>query len=135
MVLKTVCLLHKICLQISSEGTSRACGRSLTIASMCFLFCTLFTLLSCHIVIQFSIRALLNWLLKEMVITILQWSIGELWTRTHILQSCVTYLRHETRLQNEEIKRKKINIYSKWQKNIQNHVQVYQNFNEPVQTR
>ena len=28
--------MHKICLQVSSEGTSRVCGRSLTLASMCF---------------------------------------------------------------------------------------------------
>ena len=32
------CLLHKTRLQISSEGTIRVCGRSLTLASMCFLF-------------------------------------------------------------------------------------------------
>ena len=32
-----MCLLHKTRLQISSEGTSRVCGRSLTLASMCFL--------------------------------------------------------------------------------------------------
>ena len=31
------CLLHKTRLQISSEGTSRVCGRSLTLASICFL--------------------------------------------------------------------------------------------------
>ena len=29
--------MHKTRLQISSEGTSRVCGRSLTLASMCFL--------------------------------------------------------------------------------------------------
>ena len=32
-----VCLLHKTRLQIFSEGTSRVCGRSLTLASKCFL--------------------------------------------------------------------------------------------------
>ena len=32
-----ICLLHKIGLQISSERTSRVCGRSLTLASKCFL--------------------------------------------------------------------------------------------------
>ena len=31
-----ICLLHKTRLQISSEG-NRVCGRSLTLASMCFL--------------------------------------------------------------------------------------------------
>ena len=31
------CLLHKTRLQISSEGTSRVCDRSLTLESMCFL--------------------------------------------------------------------------------------------------
>ena len=30
--------MHKTRLQISSEGTSRVCGRSLTLASRCFLF-------------------------------------------------------------------------------------------------
>ena len=29
--------MYKTCLQISSEGKSRVCGRSLTLASMCFL--------------------------------------------------------------------------------------------------
>ena len=31
-------LLHKTRLQFFSEGISRVCGRSLTLASMCFLF-------------------------------------------------------------------------------------------------
>ena len=31
--------MHKTCLQNSSEGTRRFCGRSLTLASMCFLYC------------------------------------------------------------------------------------------------
>ena len=34
----SICLFHKTRLQICSEGTSRVCGRSLTLASRCFLF-------------------------------------------------------------------------------------------------
>ena len=32
-----ICLLHQTRFQISSEGTIKVCGRSLTLASMCFL--------------------------------------------------------------------------------------------------
>ena len=38
------CIKH---LQISSEGTSSVCGRSLTLASMCFLFALVVGLLWC----------------------------------------------------------------------------------------
>ena len=40
------CLLYKTRLQISSEGTSRVCGGSLTLASVCFLLVCLYTDLS-----------------------------------------------------------------------------------------
>ena len=42
--------MHETCLHISSEGTSRFCGRSFTLASMCFLFT--FRISNCTRVLQ-----------------------------------------------------------------------------------
>ena len=52
--------MHKTCLEISSEGTSRFCGRSLTLASMCFLLIFMCIFILKHILQNYQLSTKLE---------------------------------------------------------------------------